>query len=98
MNNLKLFGTKIVENLNALLCTFVGFVTFFLLGCPAVADKSTYGLARFFDSFSLFALSKYCLTVNRQYGTIFRSSGALAASGVFNVFILIFAILIFVIG
>ena len=99
MNNLKLFGTKIVENLNALLCMLVGFITFFLLGCPAVIDKSSFGLTSFFDSFGLFAFSKYCVATNRQLAiTIFKAPGALSASGVFNVFVLIFAVLIFFIG
>lgn len=99
MNNLKLFGTKIVENLNSLLCMLVGFITFFLLGCPAVIDKSSFGLTSFFDSFNLFDFAKYCVATNRQLATtIFKAPGALSAAGVFNVFVLIFAFLIFFIG
>lgn len=91
MSNAKQLGTKIVENMNALLCTLVAFVTFFLLGCPAIVAKSAW-LSTFIDSFGLFNFAKFASLGG------FKAPGALSAAGVFNVFVLIFAAILFAIG
>lgn len=98
MSNAKQFGANIVENLNALLYTFVGFVTFFLLGCPAVVVKSST-VSSFLDSFGVFGFAKFMGDYNSMFGIVlYQSPGALSAAGVLNVFVLIFAVLLFVIG
>ncbi|MDD4839425.1 MAG: hypothetical protein PHE93_01970, partial [Clostridia bacterium] len=90
---------KFLENLNAMVYAFVGFVTLFLLGCPSLISNNVAGLSTFVDSFGLFNYASYCVGVNLQWSTsIFSNIGALAAAGVFNIFVLISALLLFAIG
>jgi hypothetical protein len=90
---------KFLDNLNAILCAFIGFTTLILLGCPALSIYTSTGgfiISRGYhssiDAFQAFEYSKFAANGGAQ------NAGALAAAGVFSVFVLIAASVLLVVG
>jgi len=86
---------KFLDNLNAILCAFVGFTTVILLGCPQVTILTVNvftgrSYQAGIDGFHLFGFSRYFSNA--------ANAGALAAAGVFNIFVLIGALALLAAG
>lgn len=84
---------KFLDNLNWILCAFVGFTTLFLLGCASVSAGWIS-----VNSFGLFSFARFAKTQSFWGFDQYSVEGALAASGVFSIFVLIVAVALLATG